>query len=171
MKLKQYTDHLMHVSLYKKYIPKINGYGIFTKDFIEKDEILIIFGGKVMNIQTFNDSNLESKNHALQIDYNIFLVSSTLEDPDFVNHSCNPNAGFCGQITLIAMQNIFPNEEITFDYAMVDMSEMDEFDCQCNKINCRKKIKGTDWKLKELHQKYANYFGTHVLREIKKLNL
>ena len=54
---------------------------------------------------------------ALQID-DLFVIGTKyeheIEDNDFFNHSCNPNAGFRGQIFLVAMRDIDVNEEITF---------------------------------------------------------
>ena len=36
----------------------------------------------------------------------------------FVNHSCAPNMGFNGQVVLVAMRDVEPGEELTFDWAM-----------------------------------------------------
>ncbi len=36
----------------------------------------------------------------------------------FMNHSCNPNVGYKGQITFVAMRNIRTGEELAFDWAM-----------------------------------------------------
>ena len=38
----------------------------------------------------------------------------------FINHSCEPNVGFAGDIVLVAMRDISPGEELTTDYALFD---------------------------------------------------
>jgi SET domain len=54
----------------------------------------------------------------------------------FINHSCEPNVGFAGNIVLIAMRDISPGEELTTDYALFD-----DYDgmmgCQCRTPSCR----------------------------------
>jgi len=84
------------------------------------------------------------------------------------NHSCNPNSGLSGQITLIAIREIERDEEVCFDYAMSDSSDYDEFECHCGQPNCRKKITGRDWKLPELQGRYRDYFSPYLQRRIIK---
>jgi hypothetical protein len=38
----------------------------------------------------------------------------------FINHSCDPNVGFAGDIVLVAMRDIRQGEELTADYALFD---------------------------------------------------
>jgi len=38
----------------------------------------------------------------------------------FINHSCEPNVGFAGNVVLVAMRDIEAGEELTTDYAMFD---------------------------------------------------
>lgn len=55
----------------------------------------------------------------------------------FVNHSCNPNSGLRGTVTLVALRRIEPREEIRFDYS----TTMDDgrwiMECRCREANCR----------------------------------
>ena len=86
-----------------------------------------------------------------------------------LNHSCDPNVGFTGQIGLVAMCDIQAGEELTFDYAMCDGSEYDEFDCYCGSKNCRGHVKGSDWSRPELWEKYDGYFMPYLARRIEML--
>ncbi|WP_345325886.1 SET domain-containing protein [Candidatus Villigracilis proximus] len=63
---------------------------------------------------------------------------------DYVNHSCNPNAGLSGQIGLVAMRDIEIGEEVCFDYAMSDTMPYDEFNCGCGAYMPRT-VGGNDW--------------------------
>ena len=98
------------------------------------------------------------------------MCDPLLNDPsNCFNHSCDPNAGMSGQIGLISLRDITEQEEITFDYAMCDDSDYDEFDCACGSPNCRGRISGHDWKRPELQKKYAGYFSPYLQRRIDAL--
>jgi len=89
------------------------------------------------------------------------------EDTDYFNHSCDPNCGFRGQIFLVAMRDIAPGEEVTFDYAMiVSPSEYSdivfEMECGCGSEHCRKNITEEDWRLPELRKRYSGFFSQYL---------
>jgi hypothetical protein len=96
----------------------------------------------------------------------LFLVPRPIGEGDYVNHSCNPNAGLSGQIGLVAMRDIKIGEEVCFDYAMCDTMPYDEFTCGCGSLNCRVKVGGDDWRKPVLQKRYAGYFSPHVQRRI-----
>src|SRR5690606_33853967 len=85
---------------------------------------------------------------------------------DFVNHSCEPNAGLLGQIGLVAMRAIAAEEEICYDYAMSDGSAYDEFDCSCGMRLCRGRISGSDWSIPRRQERYRGYFSPYLQRRI-----
>jgi hypothetical protein len=49
---------------------------------------------------------------------------------------------------------------------MCDSLPYDEFDCDCGASNCRGRITGDDWKMKELQERYAAYFSPYLQRRI-----
>lgn len=56
----------------------------------------------------------------------------------WLNHSCSPNAEaqvIEGRIWLIALRDIAPSEEITFNYGF-DLENYREYPCQCGAPNC-----------------------------------
>ena len=67
------------------------------------------------------------------------------------------------------MRDIKAGEEVNFDYAMCDGSIYDEFTCQCGSANCRGQVKGTDWTIPELWEKYDGYYMPYLARRIEKL--
>lgn len=96
------------------------------------------------------------------------------EDTDFFNHSCDPNVGFRGQLFLVAMRAIAPDEEICFDYAMVVSESIGsnivfQMDCRCQTSLCRKRITEEDWKLRELRHRYAGHFSQYLQERIDAL--
>jgi uncharacterized protein len=146
-----------------------NGNGIFAEEPLKKGELLAVFGGVVYEWDTFVTLPDEDRSLCIQVEDNLFLVPRPVGEGDYVNHSCNPNAGLSGQIALVAMRDIQPGEEICFDYAMSDTKPYDEFDCDCGAPNCRRRVSGNDWKIRELQKRYAGYFAPHVQRKIDAL--
>lgn len=92
-----------------------------------------------------------------------------LEDPDYFNHSCEPNAGWKGQIFLVAMRDIEANEEIFFDYATVVSLEGYGFPCLCGAPGCRRQVTCHDWMIPELQKKYEGWFQWYLQEKINKL--
>jgi hypothetical protein len=152
------------------------GKGVFAKEDIKKEERLAIFGGTVMTLDEMSELPEEKQSHLMQIEERFVFgtTSHTPEDTDYFNHSCHPNAGFHGQIFLVAMRDIAKDEEITFDYAMIisesigniiDHGDVD-MDCHCKAENCRKRFTENDWKIPELREKYKGYFSEYLERKI-----
>jgi hypothetical protein len=151
--------------------------GIFAKKPIKKGEIISKPGVGVI-ITEREYKRLQKKNfktighYAIKVADRTYLISSKdgrLDEDDFFNHSCEPNAGIKEKFTVVAMENIKPGEEITYDYAMTDCDKDDYFKCNCGAKNCRKFITGSDWKKPELQRKYKGYFSWYIQEKINKL--
>lgn len=141
--------------------------GVFATVPLAKDTLLAVFGGTIMNKESVLSLPAESIKNVLQIDDGLWIGSSHAEKTDFINHSCDPNAGLKGQIFLVAMRDIVSGEEITFDYATV-VSEwigMEPLTCNCQ-ASCRKKVEAHDWQRKELQEKYRGYFASYIQEKI-----
>lgn len=150
--------------------PMKNGLGVFAVAPVAAGELLTVWGGDVLNAEQFSHVSERERAHSIQIEEGLYLVPHRLpEAADYVNHSCDPNAGLSGQIALVAMRDIVPGEEICLDYAMCDGSPYDEFECGCGSPNCRKQITGNDWSLPELQARYAGYFSPYLQRRIERL--
>ena len=156
----------------------IEGKGLFAITNIRKDEIVGVFGGYVMTLQEI----YRGKNKIIQNDHIQFddyfgignIKKKDLDDASYFNHCCNPNAGFQGELTLIAMRKIEKEEEVTFDYAMETCHLKGvppyKFSCNCGAKNCRKFVSGNDWKNKDIQKKYKGYFQRYIQEKINKLN-
>ncbi|MEI8321809.1 MAG: SET domain-containing protein-lysine N-methyltransferase [Actinomycetes bacterium] len=143
-------------------------YGTFAIAPIAAGTIVVTFGGSEMNRHHFNTFPDERRSRSLQIELDSFLLGPAERQlGDAVNHSCEPNCGMGNATQLVAMQNISAGEEISFDYAMSDASNYDEFTCICGSSLCRGNITSHDWKLPELQQRYNGYFSPYIVRKIK----
>jgi hypothetical protein len=137
---------------------------------LAKGELIAIFGGAVCTWEGLMALPERLRGLSLQVEDELFLVPEQLADGDYVNHSCSPNAGLSGQICLAAMRDIAAGEEIRFDYAMCDSLPYDEFDCECGEPNCRGRVTGSDWQIRELQKRYAGYFSPYLQNRINALN-
>jgi hypothetical protein len=64
---------------------------------------------------------------------------------NFINHSCDPNAGYDGAGEIVALRGIALGEEIRMDYGTYSFSFDHEFTCRCGASWCRGKVTGNDW--------------------------
>ena len=58
----------------------------------------------------------------------------------FINHSCSPNCEtdeLEGRVWIMALRDIEPGEELTYDYKLYDGAEDDPAICSCGAPNCR----------------------------------
>lgn len=155
--------------------PQKGGWGVFAKDAIGKDELLVDYSqGKGAFISQKEANSLYDKgiDHMIQVDEDKFFAATKpedIEDGDFINHSCDPNSGLSESMRIIARRPIKPGEEITLDYAMFDSSPY-TFSCLCNSPDCRKIITGEDWQLPELQHRYKGFFSPYLEKRINKLS-
>jgi len=148
------------------------GWGAFVTEPIEAGETVAGFGGWVMSSAMLSDLSHDRQSRSIQIDTDLFLVSApTPEAGDMLNHSCEPNCGLLGSQLLVAMRDIEVGEELSFDYAMCDASDYDEFTCLCSAPTCREVVTGADWRDETLQQRYAGWFSPYLVRRIAALPL
>ena len=95
-------------------------------------------------------------------------VSPKEYEPVFINHSCEPNVGFAGNIVLIAMREVTASEELTTDYALFDDYD-GQMTCHCNTASCRRLIDGHDWRRSDLQRSYHG-FSWYLQRKITEMH-
>jgi len=155
------------------------GLGLFATTFIPKDELLVYWAGKIVHVQEVLAMRESERTYILQVEEELFQVpfwAGYNEPADFVNHSCDPTAGFRNSpVCLVAMRDLKVGEEVTFDYAMAECIENipgnDGFDCCCGTQFCRGKFMGKDWKRPELWARYGKYFSPYLYEKIRKLQM
>lgn len=148
----------------------IAGRGLVAVAPIAKDEVVAIKGGHVVDTATLHSLPEPLQNSEVQIADGFHLVAREAAEYEpvmlFVNHSCQPNVGFAGNIVLVAMRDIAAGEELTTDYALFDDSD-EAMDCRCGSPDCRGVVDGKDWRRPELQRKYGDYFSSYLLRRIR----
>jgi len=89
---------------------------------------------------------------------------------NYVNHSCNGNCWYTSDHLLISFRDIKEGEEICYDYALTETNPEFELKCLCKSPLCRHIIRGTDYQLKDIQERYAGHFLSHVQKSIDKFN-
>ena len=144
-----------------------HGFGSRAFSVIPAGTSVATFGGTALTRVDFARYEAERRSRSLQVNTNlIFLGPPSREPGDSINHSCEPNCGMRNATTIVAMRDIAVGEELTFDYAMSDASDYDEFDCNCGTTLCRGKVRADDWQLESLRHKYKGFFSPYIQRKI-----
>lgn len=147
----------------------IEGRGLIAVARIAAGELVAIKGGHIVTTDTLRSLPEHLQNSDVQIADGFHLVA--LEEAEyepvmlFINHSCDPNVGFAGNIVLVAIRDISPDEELTTDYALFDDYD-GTMECHCGTPPCRGTINGRDWQRPDLQRKYGSYFSSYLLRRM-----
>lgn len=163
----QRPSSYLHPSL--RPISGATGRSIIAAETLPEGEVLAVWGGTNYSGEAFVALPDAIRQISVQVEEDLFLVPEVEGPAEWVNHSCDPNAGMMGQIALTAMREIRAGEEICYDYAMSDGSPYDEFECRCGAPQCRRRVTGDDWRLPELWERYDTYFSPYLERRIARL--
>ena len=144
-----------------------HGFGSRAISVIPAGTSVATFGGTALTRTEFAPYEAERRSRSLQVNTNlIFLGPPSREPGDSINHSCEPNCGMRNATTIVAMRDIAVGEELTFDYAMSDASDYDEFDCNCGTSLCRGQVQAADWQLDNLRHRCKGFFSPYIQRKI-----
>jgi uncharacterized protein len=146
------------------------GHGSIAIEPVPAGEIIAAFGGRCMARHELDLLPISQQVRSIQVEEQLYLAGSPEPEPaDFINHSCDPNCGMNGNTVLIALRDIAVGEAITYDYAMSDGSDYDEFECACGTALCRGKVTGNDWMIPELQLRYRGSFSPYLANRISSL--
>ena len=151
-----------------------HGRGTFATRHLDKGTLLMVIGGHLLTCEEEAELPQSMQDAGVQIASNLVLSPRTGDlagGISYVNHSCDPNAGFKGQIFLVAMRDIAEDEEITFDYAMClgdgPDAEPYRLECHCGSAQCRGAVTDTDWMIPELQSRYQGFFQPYLQARIE----
>lgn len=149
-------------------VPAKGGWGVFVCRHIRAGEIVGAWGGEIRTAKELSQLPDDIKRHSVQVEEGYYQIALPPYEPaEYINHSCDPTVGMAGQITLVAIRDLVPGEEICLDYAMCDGSPYDEFDCTCGSSLCRGRVTGDDWRRPDLQRRYQGFFSPYLQRRIE----
>jgi hypothetical protein len=150
----------------RKGVPSgIAGRGLFAVAAIDAGEVVAVKGGHIVDTSTLVTLPELLQNSEIQIAEGLHLVALTEEEYEpvmlFINHSCQPNVGFAGNVVLTAMRDVEAGEELTTDYALFDVPDT-PMKCSCGTPSCRGTITGNDWRDPVLQERYVGWFSRYL---------
>ena len=87
-----------------------------------------------------------------------------IDPSDYMNHSCEPSAWFCGYDLMEATRMIGPGEEVTFDYATSGIRPGYRLTCLCGTSSCRGAVTEHDLRnWPDLLYRYRGHILEHML--------
>lgn len=88
----------------------------------------------------------------------------------FINHSCDPTIRSVGATFDIAVRDIVPGEQLTCEYAVLNLTETLSFACQCGTAKCRGQVGPSDveshWKEWDREVNEAFACASHVTQPL-----
>ncbi len=151
----------------------LSGRGIFAIEPIAAGELVATKVGHVVNTSEMERLTEEIGDFGLQIHEDTFLTPRTAAEVEqmavMINHSCDANVGFDGQVSYVALRNIAVNEELCHDYAMARTAPYRIEQCRCGTALCRGTVTNEDWRLPELQTRYGRHFMPHILHRIDRI--
>lgn len=134
----------------------IHALGLYTSRFISQGEMVVEYVGEIVGLRVADKREIEylsgkklqykSACYFFRIDQE-HIVDATQKGgiARFVNHSCLPNcvARIISvrnekKVVFFAERDIYPGEEITYDYNFNHEDEGKKIPCYCNSKNCRR---------------------------------
>ncbi len=144
----------------------IEGRGLIAVQPIAAGELVAIKGGHIVTTAALLALPERLQNSEIQIADGFHLVALDEAEYEpvmlFINHSCEPNVGFAGNINLVSMRDIGAGEELSTDYALFDDHD-GQMACNCGTPSCRGTIGGRDWQRPDLQRRYGDYFSSYLL--------
>lgn len=113
------------------------GTGIFLDEDVQKGQKILSFTGNIIDWPEVE--RLGYEDHAVPVGINKYVAIHNPLPESYVNHSCEPSAGFSDEATLIALKDLKAGEEITFDYSLVTVDGW-TMQCHCGAKTCRKVV-------------------------------
>ncbi|XP_061376429.1 uncharacterized protein LOC133318449 isoform X2 [Gastrolobium bilobum] len=142
-----------HLVVYKS---GIHALGLYTSRFISQGEMVVEYVGEIVGLRVADKRENEYQSgrklqyksacYFFRIDKE-HIIDATRKGgiARFVNHSCLPNCvakvitvRHEKKVVFFAERDIFPGEEITYDYHFNHEDEGKKIPCYCNSKNCRR---------------------------------
>jgi SET domain-containing protein len=117
---------------------RIHSYGCYTTRPIAKGELIVEYVGERMTYEQADDLyDPYPQTYLFGLDGGKHIIDG-FGVAAFINHSCDPNCEtdqIRGKMWIIALRDIAPGEELTYDYNLFDGD--DDVPCFCGSASCR----------------------------------
>jgi uncharacterized protein len=163
-----FMHNLLASTVEPRSIPS-KGFGSFALDWIPKGSNIATFGGPILiapNNSRCNTADVRSR--SIQIERGSFVTGPPHREPgDSINHSCEPNCGMRNASQIVTMRDVLEGEELTYDYAMSDTADYDEFRCGCGTQSLSwHSLLAPTGSCQTFKARYQGYFSPYIARKI-----
>jgi uncharacterized protein len=147
-------------------LSSIHGKGVFASTLIPQGSLV----WELDKYLTFSTESIQEKpayiHNLSYFDGQQYVLS--LDGSQYTNHSCNPNTGWLTDTIMIAIRDIQPDEELTYDYATSETNPRYEIGwcCQCGDPACRGTITARDHLNPAFIERYRGLLPSWTLRSI-----
>lgn len=138
---------------------KGRGKGVFARTAIKRNELIASFDGEIYGRDI--DWTDDLYNHAVQFEKWRWRDSKGIAR--LLNHSCDPNCGIHDLFNIVAMRDIMPGEELTWDYAMTE-NHVWRMKCKCGSPICRNIVGAYKDLPASIRKKYKGYVSAWLTK-------
>ncbi len=146
---------------------KIAGFGLMAGEDIKTEELVFQVKGQLKFKVNKNKKDAMAHPNWWGVKPNQWI------DPEkpykFLNHSCEPNLGIKGKVSLVALRPIKEGEELTVDYSTFEGDPRWEMPCTCGKKLCRRMIRSIQHLPASYVNAYYPYLSTGFVSSYKHL--
>jgi uncharacterized protein len=117
----------------------IHAAGVYATTPFKKDEKIVEYTGPIVSRERA-DELYEGRPYTYLFGLDDGRIIDGHGIAAFINHCCEPNCEtdeIDGKIWILALRDIKPGEELTYDYCLFDGEEDDEAPCYCGAKKCR----------------------------------
>lgn len=145
----------------KVYVDKstIHGSGLFVSKSVKRGGFVCFIKGKIKNKINKNKKDAMSNSCWVGISKNAWI------DPKYpylyINHSCNPTVGIRGKVTVVALDDMKPGDEIVIDYSTIEADRRWSMSCACGESKCRKVVKSIEFLPEKYFKNYLPFVSTY----------
>jgi hypothetical protein len=142
----------------------VAGRGLFTTVDLPAGTVVSRLGGTLVDTGELRRALATSASYVdtVVIAADLHLLLTPGNDNRFANHACDPNLGWVDEFSLATLQDVPAGEELFHDYAMSTAEPDFVLRCHCHSYRCRQMVEGTDWRIPQLHRRYAGHWTPYV---------
>lgn len=141
------------------------GKGLFARRPFVRGELVFTMTGK----RRYFEAKTQEEAH--RFENWVGIGENTHMDPGypfyFVNHSCSPNMGIRNELDFIALKDIAPGEELTFDYSVATAERPWAMHCHCDAPLCRGLIRSIHFLPQEVFERYLPFINPYFQKVYK----
>lgn len=143
----------------------IAGLGLFATAAIGAGAVVGRVGGELVSGQRLRDLLSAAASDPRQpyldtisVADDLHLVLPPRRPNGYGNHSCDPSLWWVSSYELAARRPIRPGDELTSDYGTSSAEPDFAMDCRCGSPLCRNVITGSDWRRRDLRERYGAHW-------------